>query len=497
MNSHRRGRRSAGYAIITTVLAASVLFPMVGLAIDVGILYVVRAQLWLAADAAAMAGARALGSATDNATQTANAQAAANTYFSANWPSHFWNSGTPSGPNVQVVPGTNIRSVVTTASVSVPLYFLRVLRQDSATVGVTATATRQDAFVELILDRSSSMNYTMSSGATACSAMISAAKAFVGNFTEGRDYIGLVVFSAGVFSYPPTTTFNTRDASNNTVPSLINSISCTGNTATASGLSVGYKAMQDAYTAGLSAGRANIIVLMTDGRPNGVDGNYQPYASGSCAANTLVGNIAQWAGGPVSSGSTAGILNHTSSTPASSDVTISAPGCNFNGNNATQMPKDLNGIPNQDIYNNYVISNPGAAYTSYTSQNPHAPWSNMEPTLSGSYGSNHGPNSPFDISAAAINAADYRGKVIRTDTTLKPQLYVIAVIGTSAGDPPDTLFLQKLANYGLDPNDATARVFANQQQDQTKGYFVPAPDPSQIDAAFRQVAAQIGMRLAR
>ena len=79
MLSDNRRRKSKGYAIITTVLAACLLFPMVGLAIDVGILYVVRAQLWLAADAAAMAGARALGSATDTATQTANAQAAATT----------------------------------------------------------------------------------------------------------------------------------------------------------------------------------------------------------------------------------------------------------------------------------------------------------------------------------------------------------------------------------------------------------------------------------
>src|SRR5262245_50265334 len=141
----REWKKRKGYAIITTALAATFLFPLVGLAIDVGILYVVRAQLWLAADAAAMAGARALGSATDAPTQTANAQAAATTYFNANWPNHYWKSSTPNGPNVQVVAGTNIRSVVTTAAVNVPLYFLRVLRQNDATVAVTATATRQDA----------------------------------------------------------------------------------------------------------------------------------------------------------------------------------------------------------------------------------------------------------------------------------------------------------------------------------------------------------------
>ena len=496
MNGQRNKRRPKGYAIITTALAATVLFPMVGLAIDVGILYVVRAQLWLAADSAAMAGARALGSATDSATQTANAQAAATTYFNANWPNRYWKSSTPNGPRVSVVAGTNIRSVVTTAAVNVPLYFLRILHQDAATVAVTATATRQDAFVELILDRSSSMNYVMPSGGTACASMKTAAASFVGNFTEGRDIIGLVVFSAGVFSYPPTTTFNTKDGSGNTIPSLINSISCTGNTATASALSTGYKAMQNAYSGGLTAGRANIIVLMTDGRPNGVDANYLPYATGNCANNQLIGNIAQWSGGPNPSGTTAGILNHTSSTPSVSDNTIVAPGCNFNSN-ATNMPTDIGGIPLQDIYNNYVKSNAGASYTSYTSSNPNAPWNSTDPLLLGTYGTNHGPNSPFDICAASINAADYMGKVIRTDATLRPQIYTIAVIGTSPGDPPDTLFLQKLANYGFNTSDATARSYANAQANQTRGYFAAAPDPSKISAAFQQVAAQIGMRLAQ
>jgi hypothetical protein len=86
--------------------------------------------------------------------------------------------------------------------------------------------------------------------------------------------------------------------------------------------------------------------------------------------------------------------------------------------------------------------------------------------------------------------------VIRTDATLRPQIYTIAVVGTSAGDPPDTLFLQKLANYGFNQSDATARSYALAQATQTKGYYAEAPDPSKIAAAFQQVAAQIGMRLA-
>jgi Flp pilus assembly protein TadG len=491
-NGHRR--KSKGYVIVTTALAAAVLFPMIGLAIDVGILYVVRAQLWLAADAAAMAGARGLGSATDSATQTANAQAAATTYFNANWPNHYWKSGTPTGPSAQVIPGTNIRTVQITASVPVPLYFLRIIGQNTATVAVSAAATRQDAFIIVVMDRSSSMNYKMASGQTACQEAVAAAQAFVSNFTEGRDYIGFVTFSAGVYSYPATTTFNTKDKNGNTIPSLINQIACTGNTATASGLNAAYTLMQQAYNAGLSAGRQNIIVLMTDGRPNGVDANYKPFASGSCAKNTLIGTFAQWSGGPNLTGTTAGILNHTSSSPSASDVTISAPNCSFNGNNPTSGHNDINALPTADIYGNYTTSNAAGGYTSYTSQNPNYPWNSSEPVLSGSPG---GTNSPLNIIMASTNAVDYQGDVIRSDTTLKPQIYAIAVIGTLASDPPDPILLQKMANDGFDLTNATAAKFAKAQANQTHGYYVPAPDPTQITAAFQQVAAQIGMRLAQ
>ena len=492
----RRFRRSSrGYAIITTALTAAVIFPMVGLAIDVGILYVVRAQLWLAADSAAMAGARGLGSATDSATQTANAQAAATTYFNANWPAHYWKSGTVSGPSATVVPGANIRSVVVSASVPVPLYFLRVLGQDSANVGVTATATRQDAFIVIVLDRSSSMNYVMPSGQTACQEAISAAQSFVSNFTEGRDYIGFVTFSAGVYSYPATTTFNTKDVNGNTIPGLIGKLTCTGNTATASGLNAGYQQIKNAYAGGLSAGRKNIVVLMTDGRPNGVDYNqWDSYASGSCKSSNpnMTGTFAQWSGGPNLTGTTAGVLKDASSSPNSGDATISAPNCSFNGNNPTSAHNDINALPNKDRFGNFTIT--GGTYTSYTSQNPNSPWNAAEPTLTGSSG---GTNSPLNIIMASTNAADYQGDVIRTDTTLRPEIYVIAVIGTSAGDPPDTLFLQKMANDGFDMSDATASKFARNQANQTKGFYAPAPNPTQIDAAFQQVAAQIGMRLAQ
>ena len=82
--------RRKGIAVILTTLSMFVIVPMVGLGIDVSTLYIVRAKLFEAADAAALAGARALSQGPDSNTQKSNAQTVATRYFNANFPSGFW-----------------------------------------------------------------------------------------------------------------------------------------------------------------------------------------------------------------------------------------------------------------------------------------------------------------------------------------------------------------------------------------------------------------------
>src|ERR1700690_2829706 len=86
VNKHRR----KGIAVILTTLSRFVIVPLVGLGIDVSPLYIARAKLDEAADAAALAGARALSQGSDSATQKSNAQTVATRYFNANFPTGFW-----------------------------------------------------------------------------------------------------------------------------------------------------------------------------------------------------------------------------------------------------------------------------------------------------------------------------------------------------------------------------------------------------------------------
>ena len=61
VSSHKRARTSGGIAVLLTGVMITGAMMAVGLAIDVGMMYAVKTKLSAAADAAALAGTRALG----------------------------------------------------------------------------------------------------------------------------------------------------------------------------------------------------------------------------------------------------------------------------------------------------------------------------------------------------------------------------------------------------------------------------------------------------
>ena len=482
-----RKKDRKGIAVILTTLSMLTIVPMVGLGIDVSTLYIVRAKMYEAADAGALAGARGLGQGPDIATQTSNAQAAATKFFNANFPDQFWGVSNIvlSNPAVDNLTVPNYRTVSVTASAQAPLYFLRILGQSSTTLTVSTTAGRRDALVMLVLDRSSSMNYAFQ-GTTACAILKTDAAQFLTNFAPGRDMVGLVVFGSTSYVSPPRANFNMPDAQGNTIASLINQINCTGNTNTSEAMEHAYQQIVNVN----SKTRTNVIVLMTDGRPNGFTGNYTNLRSRPAIcdplATPLIGVLAQWAGGPVGAGTTAGLMNYsTNSIGNANEGAISAAvGCQFAGD-LTKARNELSGMPNADVYGN-------ATGGPYSVNNPNAPYNGTSANLSN-------VTSPLMIELASSNVLDNEGTKIRNNAALKPAIYAIALEGNSPGDPPDTLILRKLANDPTMENDPdpTARTFYQQQKTQTRGYFVDSPDPAQLCAAFNAIATQIVVRLAK
>src|ERR1039457_3478350 len=175
----RRGRRGI-VVIMRCLMVAVVMLPLVGLAIDGSILYLVQARLSAAVDAAALAGARSLSVGLDLASQTASATTAAQNFFYANFPIGYWSTSNQSLSVTVAETAFKTRTVTMQASVTVPLTFMRLLGHTSSTVGAQGQTSRRDVVMIIVLDRSSSMQ-----NAGVCGTMISAAQNFVNQFSNG------------------------------------------------------------------------------------------------------------------------------------------------------------------------------------------------------------------------------------------------------------------------------------------------------------------------
>src|SRR5260221_4263059 len=84
--TRRREQRERGRAVILTALMMVFTIPIVGLAIDAGLLYAVRGRLSAACDAASLATARNLNLGLTLSQQTAATTARGTAFFNANFP---------------------------------------------------------------------------------------------------------------------------------------------------------------------------------------------------------------------------------------------------------------------------------------------------------------------------------------------------------------------------------------------------------------------------
>jgi Mg-chelatase subunit ChlD len=483
-----RNKRPRGIAIIMTTLTMTVTLPLVGLGFDVGTLFLIKSKLGAAADAAALAGTRALSQGSSEAAQTASAVSTAQSFFNGNFPAGYWRTtGASATATVDDTTTANYRTVTVNATAQAPLYFLRVLNQQYSTINVTATAGRRDVLMMMVLDRSSSMNGIVSgTGQTACALMKTDAVAFVNYFAPGRDQIGLVAFGSSTYTYAPTTSFTTPDANGATIPSLISQLTCGANTSSADAMAAAYNQLVTVN----NVNRMNVIMFMTDGRPNGVTANYYTEVADGCApsglVNSFVGVVAQWSGGANPSGTTAGLMQRTSPSISfpNDNVPINGSGaCKFNGN-LQNVRQDIPNLPTTDINGNSTAG-------PYSQENA-ATWPYNTP-----FNPVGGVSIPQQIVIASTNALDNEATQVRTNTTLNPYIYDIGLMGNGpANDMPDTLLLQKIANDpSLAGDSGVGLMFYQQQINQPHGYFALAPDASLLAEAFDTIASQISIRL--
>jgi Flp pilus assembly protein TadG len=532
MNRTRRSHEK-GVSLMVAGVALVFIVPVVGLMIDVSVLYSVKARFQAAVDGSALAAARALNLGQTTDAQAASAKQNAVNWFYANFPARTWGTFNTqmSESTVNVFDDPNnprVRNVTVTASTAVPTYFMRWFQANATQISATGNASRRDVVVMMVLDRSSSMQQ-----ASACSAMITAAKLFTGQFAAGRDRIGLVSFSDNVYIHSaPTTNFQSVLGYKNNSGSgngALDTISCSGGTGTAQAISVAYNEL---YKVNL-AGALNVIMFETDGLPNTLtlnfwdsvnnktalkstsactDKNGKKVSQGGFASASVLPN---WTGGQsVGAGSyyaniPAGMVGavysvdpggsnqfellwkywatSTSNGFGSMSNVSTATGCAFNNGNgqpANPPPSDIVWFPLADVWGNQL--NPGYGYLSVSLSNGKL--------VSNSWTTFHN---------AALNATDYAAYQARTNTQLPVHFFGIGLGGTSA-NPPDYVLMQRVAN---DPNgdnyNSPPRYRPCAQEDncvtyadQPQGTFVFSASPSSLSQAFLSISSQV-LRLSK
>jgi Flp pilus assembly protein TadG len=267
-------------------LSLPVLLGLIGLAIDRTILFVVEAKLSAAVDGAALGAGRLLGT-------TANTTEIAGEFLKADFCGYECSTTGPTGvwgsynltPNITFTNNLGTYTISISASVTVPLLFLRtvpaLVPQTTTTVYANATATRRAVRTVMVLDRSGSM-----AGAP-FTAMQSGAESFASYFLPGTDEVGLVMLEASAIvaypttyplTYPPTMTTGGPDTSFDTsstagpVMTALQTMTAGGGTGTSEALSLAYIGLQQAHNRDLAANGVdnmlNSILLFTDGVPD-------------------------------------------------------------------------------------------------------------------------------------------------------------------------------------------------------------------------------------
>lgn len=478
---HARIHSQSGFVLPTAAVFFILALPIVGLVIDVGLDYMIQTKLQMAMDSAALAGARSLSRGDDSGTQITNAENTAKSYLSANFPQGYLGVSTPTITSLSVnTTQANVRSVTIAASATVPVMFFGSLGVPSVTVGATATATRRDVNVVLVMDRSGSL-----ANSGSCAPLKNAATGFISKFSNGTDNVGLETFATSSrMDFPLATDFNTAGTP---VSTIINEVTCSGATSSAQALWNGYQAL-----ATLNQPAAlNTILFFTDGQPTAVTAAMSRKGGSGCSSSSYTGvfTVGFQTTSPFSPVATGGIFGYEAQTqPITSDDIIvgTAPpsgdggtgnpsGCAFNST-WTNAASDITGVPTTDIWGNNLNN----GYQSVTLS------SGLITVPSNSTGA-------LNMIHASTNAADDASHRIQTAATgvgVSSGLSNILILTIGLGNstyPANSDFLCRVANDPCSSRYSTAVP---------TGLYVYAPTAADLSDAFSRVASEI-LRLAK
>jgi Flp pilus assembly protein TadG len=254
-------KKQQGQVFVVMAIALVMLVGAVGLAVDSGMGYLIRAKLNAAADAAALAGARAAPQGKNRDEQAAIATDAAQKFFAANYPRNYLGS-TAQLKSVNVtfdnpVPGR--LTVDVSAHASVPVTFMGIMGFKLLDIDASAQTVRRDLDMAFVID-------TSGSEAPVGDKVRAAAAGFLNHFTPTSDRVALIHFSQGAEVDEPIRTGVARGFNRDRLQNDIKSFRFDGLTNSSEGMWHGRDQLNSIAPGQRSSMR--VIVFFSDGSPN-------------------------------------------------------------------------------------------------------------------------------------------------------------------------------------------------------------------------------------
>ncbi|MCB1022320.1 MAG: VWA domain-containing protein [Acidobacteria bacterium] len=475
-----------GQTVILIAMLSTFLFSLAGLATDFVWAYVIKQRLTAAVDAASLSAVRALGRGSTNMGRVIGM------VFDANFPTGFMMAKNISyvGPTIST-PSPGVRSVWLEGRATAPTFFLRIWGFNNLPVKASATASRRDVNLMMVLDRSGSLH---PSNADAWDDVQQAATFFIEQFDQSRDRLGLVTFGT---SAAIDVALNT-----NTQTSIISAIAnqqvaISAATNSPEGLWLAYAELARVA----DPNPLNVVIFFTDGQPSAYSARFQvrtssggsnttPYCSGS-PRDAVVGSLQSGA----DFYEVSGFWQRAAATPVTLGSYFGSTydhyivsGCNNNNSSFDPYGGDVEllFLSTQCLPTSWTPTQGSVTRTFSISTGPYSvnqcssllkststTWSNR--TYRGTQVHNASKNLSVNIATAARGDVGLGGA----------RIYSIGLGGW--GYPADADFLERVSNdldsVYYDPN-------------QPSGLYAYAPTPSQLQQAFNQVASEV-FRLVR
>lgn len=433
-------REEHGQILVFFALALPLLILFTAAAVDMGLIYVTKAKLSKAVDAACLTGIKNFSQGETIANSLATDIFDANFGASPPTPAFTWTAGSATTPVALQV----------SATATVNTLFMKYLPQFTTwTLRDTATATRSNLVMSLVLDRSGSMG--PDGGMTA---LQTAVPNFVADFVNGTDHIALISFASNSsVDVPLTASFLTP------IKNAVASMNPSGGTfGTGAGTNTSFStsygpplSMADNQNSSISyVQETKVVVYFTDGLMNTIQDTF------NCTNNPP---------GPT-------LYNYGGYDLPQTGVAALVP---TDGTQWADIP--TTGPPPYG-----TRSGTCSGVTSFFSQQ-----FQTTKTFTRS-----------NVTAETQWRAIYTANAMRSESPIATYIYVIGLGSSVSGSVPTEAFLATLAN---DPNGPSSYTGAVYNSSLPPGLFLTVPNcPSaactaELNTAFQTIAAKILLRL--